>query len=188
MTLGRRARSAGKLLLPILALALAVGLLYQLVLRDTVVEPGAGTLRASLQPASTIGEGEDAVGVSPNGVILTWRALPEDVELPRLPLSEPPASGRLAGTILQQARVLGAAPPALRPYIEDSYYGESGVDVNLRAGIELRFGDASRAEKKWRAAAAILADPTLTAADYVDLHAPNHPAVSGEGHILPPAP
>jgi cell division protein FtsQ len=176
------------LLLPVLLLGLAVGLLYWLVLRNTVVEPGVGTLRGSLQPVSTIGEGEDAVGVSANGVILSWRALPEDVELPRLPLSAPPAAGRLAGPALQQARVLGAAPPALRPYVESSYYGEGGVDVNLRSGIELRFGDASRAEKKWRAAAAILADPTLTALDYVDLKAPNHPAVGGEGHTLPPAP
>ena len=61
--------------------------------------------------------------------------------------------------MLQQARVLGAAPAALRPYIASSYYGESGVDVKLRSGIELRFGDASQAGEKWRAAAAVLADP-----------------------------
>ena len=43
---------------------------------------------------------------------------------------------------------------------ESSFYGESGVDVELRSGIELRFGDASRAIEKWKAAAAVLADPS----------------------------
>ena len=86
-----------------------------------------------------------------------------------------------------QARVLGAAPATLRPYIERSYYGESGVDVELRSGIELRFGDASQVAAKWKAAAAVLADPSITALDYVDLHAPGRPAVYGSGHTLPPA-
>jgi len=75
---------------------------------------------------------------------------------------------------------------ALRPYLERSYYGESGVDVELRGGIELRFGDASRAGEKWEAASAVLADPSIEALDYVDLHAPGRPAVGGSGHALPP--
>ena len=83
------------------------------------------------------------------------------------------------GHVLKQAQVLGAAPAALRPYVERSYYGESGVDVILTTGIELRFGDASQAKRKWKAAAAVLADPSVTALDYVDLHAPTHPAVGG---------
>ena len=66
-------------------------------------------------------------------------------------------------------RVLAAVPDALRPYVEGSYYGESGVDVELTTGIELRFGDASQARRKWRAAAAILADPSVTALDYVNV-------------------
>ena len=60
--------------------------------------------------------------------------------------------------------MLGAAPAPLRPCIEGSCYGESGVDVELRSGIELRFGDASRAAEKWRSAVAVLADPSITAA------------------------
>jgi hypothetical protein len=90
--------------------------------------------------------------------------------------------------VLAQARVLGAAPAVLRPYLEGSYFGESGVDVKLRSGIELRFGDASQAARKWRAAAAVLADPAITALDSVDLHAPSHPAIHGSGHALPPPP
>jgi cell division septal protein FtsQ len=143
---------------------------------------------SSPRPAATIGSGSEAVIVSANGVVVRWLPVPSEPPLPRLPLTSVPKSGHLAGTALQQARVLGAVPAALRPYVERSYYGRSGVDVVLTTGIELRFGDASQAAAKWRAAAAVLADPSITALDYVDLHAPNHPAINGSEHALPPAP
>lgn len=172
----------GRLLALVLLAALAGGLLYQFALRDTTVES-----HVVLAPATaTIGTGSDAIAVGPDGQILTWLPLSEDLQLPHLPLSSPPKSGQLAGPALQQARVLGAAPATLRPYVESSYYGESGVDVMLRSGIELRFGDASQAAAKWKAAAAVLADPSITALDYVDLHVPRRPAVGGSGHTLPP--
>lgn len=139
------------------------------------------------QLASTIGNGEEAVGVSTTGEVVPFLTVPEDLPLPRLPLDEVPQSGHLSGPVLEQARVLGAAPAALRPYLERSYFGESGVDVDLTSGIELRFGDASQVALKWKAATAILADPSITALDYVDLHAPGRPAYGGEGHSLPPA-
>ena len=40
----------------------------------------------------------------------------------------------LQGPALEQVRVLAAAPAALRPYVEGSYYGESGVDVEPHLG------------------------------------------------------
>jgi cell division septal protein FtsQ len=155
---------------------------YWFVVRDSTVEPHL----KSLQPVATIGTGSDAIAVGADGQILAWLPLSEEEPLPSLPLSEPPQGGKLAGPVLQQARVLGAAPAALRPYLESSYYGETGVDLKLRSGIELRFGDASQARAKWKAAAAVLADPSITALDYVDLHAPGRPAFGGSGHTLPP--
>lgn len=137
---------------------------------------------------ATIGSGEEAVAVTANGAVVSWLPLPEEPQLPALPLSEPPEDGRLGGTALAQAHVLGAAPPALRPYLARSYYGESGVDVETGSGIELRFGEDSQAARKWRAAAAALADPTIVALDYVDLHAPGRLAYGGSGHTLPPPP
>jgi hypothetical protein len=62
------------------------------------------------------------------------------------------------------------------------------VDVELTTGIELHFGDASQAARKWRAAAAVLADPSVTALDYVDLQAPSRPSWGGAEHELPPLP
>lgn len=169
-------------LLAVGLLLLAAAAAYWFGIRETTDGGRPRPPRAT----ATIGTGSDAVAVGPEGQILARLPLPEEPQLPSLPLSAPPENGRLAGPVLQQARVLGAAPATLRPYIESSYYGESGVDVMLRSGIELRFGDASQAATKWKAAAAVLADPSITALDYVDLHAPGRPAVWGSGHTLPP--
>jgi hypothetical protein len=166
----------------VLVVALAAG--YWFLLRGETVE---ARLRP-VEPTSVIGAGSDAVGVSSGGLILTWLPAPEDGTLPGLPLAEPPPSGRLSGPMLQQARVLGAAPAELRPYIESSFYGDSGVDVVLEAGVQLRFGDASQAAAKWQAAATVLADPSVTTLDYVNLYVPSRPTKGGSGHTLPPAP
>lgn len=165
----------------LLALAAAV-VAYRAVTAKSTVEPRLGRVTAT----SVIGAGDRALGVSADGTILYWQPPPEEGALPSLPISQPPQSGRLAGPLLQQARVLGAAPPPLRACIESSYFGESGVDVNLRVGIELRFGSAARAAEKWRAAAAILADPSINGIGYVDLHSPSHVSVGGSGPELPP--
>ncbi|MBK5220203.1 MAG: cell division protein FtsQ [Thermoleophilia bacterium] len=171
--------------LAVLALAAVAAIaVYWFAVRDTVVAPH---LRG-LHLAATIGSGEDAVPVSANGEVLAWLRLPEDLTLPELPLDEPPKGDRVKGPALEQVRVLGAVPPALRPYILRSRYGESGVDVELNSGIELGFGDASQAALKWKAAATVLADPSTEALDYVDLNSPGRPAIRGEGHLLPPSP
>jgi cell division septal protein FtsQ len=164
----------------VLVVAVAV---YWFAIREPAVAPRISAPR----PAATLGSGEEAIVVTAGGALVRWFPVPEDPPLPQLPEVEPPKGGRLRGPMLEQARILGAAPPALRRYAERSYYGESGVDVVLGSGIELRFGDATQAARKWKAAAAVLADPTITALDYVDLHAPSRPAVWGEGHLLPPA-
>jgi cell division septal protein FtsQ len=169
-------------LLAVLLILVAAGAVYWFALRKTTVESHLVPPRAT----AVIGSGSNAVAVGADGQLLAWLPLPEAAQLPKLPLSEPPRGGELGGPVLQQARVLGAAPPALRPYLASSSYGEDGIDVKLRSGIELRFGDASRAVEKWRAAAAVLADPSVTALDYVDLHAPGRPAIGGSGHTLPP--
>lgn len=172
------------LLAAVAAAAMLTLMAYLFLFRDAEVEPRL----VSSEPAATIGSGSESVAVATDGTILAWLPPPEDGSLPELPLDAPPASGRLAGPMLEQALVLGAAPRALRPYLARSYYGESGVDVELTTGIELRFGDASQAAHKWRAAAAVLADPSVTALDYVDLQAPSRPSWGGTEHELPPLP
>jgi cell division septal protein FtsQ len=136
------------------------------------------------RPAAVIGEGEDAVAVASDGVLLPGLAT-EGLDLPRLPLSRAPARDRLTGPALEQALVLGAAPKALSPLLAGVRREGSAITVELDVGIELRFGKPVRVEEKWRAAAAVFADPELTALDYVDLTVPGRPAVGGAGHTLP---
>ena len=138
--------------------------------------------------AATIGEGEEVVGVAGNGAVVRWLPPPEDPPLPRLPLEEIPKGGRIRGTALEQVHVLAAPPEELRPFIASSYFGESGVYLELTHGIGLRFGDDTQARQKWHAAAAVLADPSVTVLDYVDLHAPDRPSYDGSEYELPPAP
>lgn len=161
-----------------------VAFIYQKLFGDTTLTPDL----VSSRPVAAIGSGEDAVAVAEDGTILPWFSPSEDVHLPQLPIDSPPKGPRVQGPVLEQVRVLAAAPAALRPYLAASYFGESGVDVELSSGIELRFGNSGQAQRKWRAAAAVLADPEITALDYVDLHAPTHPATGGSGHTLPSLP
>ncbi len=181
------AKRLGSVRRPLLVLAAAAVLVvaaYLFLLRGTTVSPRL----VSSQPVAVLGSGSGAVAVAGDGTILPWLPAPEDGSLPRLPLETTPKGPRLQGPMLEQVRVLAAAPPALAQYVEGSYYGESGVDVNLTSGIELRFGDSTQASRKWRAAAAVLANPSVTALDYVNLYAPSHPSTGGSGHALPPVP
>lgn len=171
------------------ALAVALALVvvfavYWFAIRQETADPKVTVPRL----AATIGEGSNAIGVSADGHLVRWLPLPEEPPLPRLPLESPPKGGRVKGPALEQVQVLAAVPDALRPYVESSRYGESGVDVTLTTGIELRFGDSTQASRKWKAATAVLADPEITALDYVDLQAPSRPSWAGEEHELPPAP
>jgi hypothetical protein len=167
--------------IPILVV-MAIAFVAQKLFGDETMAPHL----VSSQPVAAIGSGEGAVAVADDGTVLTWFPLPEDSDLPQLPLSSAPKGPRVQGPVLEQVRVLAAAPAALRPYIGGSYFGESGVDVELVSGIELRFGSAAGASRKWRAVAAVLADPSITSLDSVDVHAPGRPATHGSGHTLPP--
>jgi cell division septal protein FtsQ len=180
------AKRLGSLRWPALALVLvaAVAVFYLAVLRGSSVKPH---LVAS-EPVAVIGSGSGAVPVADDGTVLSWLRLSEEVSLPKLPLEAPPKAPQLQGPVLEQVRVLAAAPADLRPYLAASRFGESGVDVELTSGIELRFGNAAAAARKWRAAAAVLASPQVTSLDYVDLEAPGRPAIHGSGHTLPPVP
>lgn len=157
---------------------------YWFLLRQDEVEPQVLVPKL----AATIGEGEDAIGVSESGATVRWLPLPENPPLPRLPLDEPPQGARVRGPALEQVRVLAAVPDPLRPYVDSSFFGDSGVGVNLTTGIELLFGDATKARRKWRAAAAVLANPEVTALDYVNVIAPNRPTFEEGEHELPPPP
>lgn len=181
------AKQLGSLRRPLVlagALALLALLAYLALGRNSTVAPRL----VSSDAVAVIGEGSEAVAVAGDGTILTWLPAEEAENLPRLPLAGAPKGARVQGPALEQTHVLAAMPAALRPYVEGSEYGEGGVDVNLIAGIELRFGNDSQASRKWKAAAAVLSSPEITALDYVDVLAPSRPTTGGSGHTLPPIP
>jgi hypothetical protein len=173
-----------RLIAVLVVAAVALVSVYWFVVRTGTAEPHVQVPKL----AATIGEGDEAVGIAGNGAAVRWLPPPEDPPLPRLPLDEVPKGGRVKGRALEQVQVLAAVPDELRPYVESSFFGESGVDVELTTGIELRFGDSSQVRRKWNAAAAILADPSVTALDYVNVIAPSRPTYYGSEHELPPLP
>ena len=100
--------------------------------------------------------------------------------LPTLKVDQIPASGRLGGEALEETRVVGAAPAPLRQLIEGVSTTRSyGIVVTLHGGIDLRMGPASKAQAKWAAAAAVLADPKVTSLGYLDVRVPSRPAIGG---------
>lgn len=90
------------------------------------------------------------------------------------------ADEALTGDALEVSRVIGAAPGPLADEInEGAMTGDFGVTVDFGPGIELRFGDAGSAELKWKAVAAVLADPKFEGAGYLDLSVPDRPVAGG---------
>ncbi len=133
-------------------------------------------------PALIAQSGDESVPVAGDGTLLRGLELDDDARagLPVLEVDEFPASGTLEGEALIQATVLGAAPAPLRPLIEGiSIEGERGVEVTMRGAIPIRFGTHEQAGAKWAAAAAVLADPKLETFTYIDVRAPERPAVGG---------
>jgi cell division protein FtsQ len=137
-----------------------------------------------LRPVAQIGEGKKVILVDNDGKLLGGFST-EGGSFPVLPIKKKPKGGRVRGHTLEEVRVLSAAPKPLRRYIASTSYGDTGVDVELSSGIKIRFGDQREAERKWKAAAAVLADPSVTLLSYVDVQAPARPAIGGEGHELP---
>ena len=89
--------------LAVAALVLVAGAaVYWFLIRDETVAPQVHVPELT----ATIGSGEEAVGVSSSGQIVPFIQVPEDQQLPRLPLEEVPKSGHLAGPVLEKMRFI----------------------------------------------------------------------------------
>jgi hypothetical protein len=188
--------------LALVAVAIVAVAVYWFALRGSSTD----TAQAKPEtPVAQIGEGKSVIVVGSDGRLLgkiTKKAgkskdakkgsesagASEGVSrYPVLPLKQRPKGDRVKGHVLEQVHILAAAPKALRHLVARTAYGKTGVDVEFTSGIEVRFGDDVGAERKWKAAAAILADPSVTVLSYVDVHAPTRPTKGGNAHELPPA-
>jgi hypothetical protein len=187
-----------RVLLAVAVLAIAASGVYWFALRDSTTTTAEA--QAS-RPVAQIGEGKRVTLVGDDGRLMGSASgeggaagkgpakggSKSTAHLPVLPLKQRPKGDRVGGHVLEQVHILAAAPEALGHYIAAASYGKTGVDIALTSGIEIRFGDDNQAVKKWKAAAAVLADPSVTQLSYVDVHAPTRPTKGGEGHELPPA-
>jgi cell division septal protein FtsQ len=173
-----------RIALAFLVVAVAAAAVYWFALRDSSTTTAAA---APSRAVAQIGEGKSVLVVAADGRIIGTASGKSKDQLPVLPLKKRPKGDRVTGHVSEQVDVIAAAPKALRKYIARTSYGKTGVDVKLTSGIEIRFGDDGGAEKKWEAAAAVLADPSVTKLSYVDVLAPTRPSTFGEGHELPPA-
>ncbi len=128
---------------------------------------------------SIFGENEDALLIASDGTVLGSPGDRVDA-LPSVTEGDPPEGGRLEGIALDQALVLGATPAELRSFVDQGEVTGDGVEVTLSNGLILLFGDPGQAAEKWKSAAAVIADPELSDAGYVDLTVPRRPAVRAD--------
>jgi cell division protein FtsQ len=140
--------------------------------------PNGLTLKVTeREPAALIGSGTPATPVAGDGTVL--RGMGDGAnDLPEIP-ADVPSSGRLGGVEREEAIVLGAVPEPLRAQVANAANGPEGIKVELDAGIDVVFGDSSRAVAKWAAAARVFADPNLHSVAYVDVRSPERPAAGG---------
>jgi cell division protein FtsQ len=138
----------------------------------TVAErPPVGELRSA--PRGT-------VPVAADGTLLAGQ--PVDRPLPRLPTGRDPGrreGGRASADVRTAAAIAAGAPHALAAWLGEIRRGRHGWIVRLRRGPELWFGPARDLERKWRAAATVLAAPSARGARYVDLRLPDRPTAGG---------
>jgi cell division protein FtsQ len=114
------------------------------------------------------------VPVAADGTLLRGR--PAGAKLVTLDVPSANGGGRLTSRRGREAvAVMGAAPRAMRAYVQGIQYGPDGMRVTLKNGPLLEFGDATRAKAKWIAAARVLGDPRGAGASYLDVRIPERP-------------
>jgi cell division protein FtsQ len=157
------------------------------VVRDLRVSAGfPHTLRIRVierPPVAALAAGGVRTAAAADGTVLGPALLST-----RLPLVQGAGGESLGGQVkspatLEALAVLGAAPPALVGWVARVFTGSEGLTAAMRNGLELYFGDATRAHAKWLAAARVLADPSSQGAWYVDVRLPGRPAVGLPGGV-----
>jgi cell division protein FtsQ len=127
-------------------------------------------------PVAVVSAGGQTIEVAADGTLLHNVAVSE--ALPVIPLRVSPGGPRLTDPdALQAVALLAAAPHRLLGSVSTvSTIAGKGLVAQLRNGPSIIFGDASRPQAKWLAAAAVLADSGSAGAAYVDVTDPERPA------------
>jgi cell division protein FtsQ len=112
--------------------------------------------------------------LSPSLPVLRGTAMPTTAQRLRSPAT------------LAALTVIGAAPAALSNDLVRAFDGSMGLTLELRHGIRVYFGDASRPNAKWLSLARVLADPSSAGASYIDVRLPERPAAGFAPGAMPP--
>ncbi len=133
-------------------------------------------------PVAVVTAGGRDMAVAGDGTLLRGTPIKG---LPYVRIGETAATRRVSGEpLLEGVRLMGAAPAPLRARVKRLFHGDRGLTATLRQGPELYFGRGDRPRAQWRSAAAVLSDPEVRGATFVDVRLPERPAVGG----LPPVP
>ena len=132
-------------------------------------------------PVGQIAVGGRTIAVASDGVLLHDAATTS--KLPTISLPAPPGGTRVTkGDGMDVVALLAAAPYQLLPHVaQASSTAAHGLEVELRNGPSIYFGDASDLRVKWAAAAAVLAASGSDGADYIDVTDPQRPAAGAVG-------
>jgi cell division protein FtsQ len=123
-------------------------------------------------PVAALQSGSWRSAVAADGVVLGPALLAPD--LPLIGYSPRPAAGRTvsAAGVRAMLAVIAAAPAALARKVAKVAQGSQGLTLSMRNGLDVYFGDATRAPAKWLALVRVLADPSSAGASYVDVRLP----------------
>jgi cell division septal protein FtsQ len=130
-------------------------------------------------PVMVAASGESSVPVAGDGTLLQGVDASEE-RLVSVKVDSLPARGKLEGEPLSLARVAGAAPAPLRSLIKaiEVVSGE-GIEVTLKGGIPVKFGDPDALAEKWTAVSTVLANPQVKTLTHLDVRVPGRPAIGG---------
>ena len=129
-------------------------------------------------PVAALVAGGKPLAVAGDGTLLPQASA---ARLPQVGLRSEPAGARLdASAARTVVAALAAAPGALRTRLASgSLTRDHGIVITLRSGPTLYLGPPGGLRAKWAAATRVLADPASAGAAYVDVSAPQRPAVGG---------
>ena len=127
---------------------------------------------------AALAAGDERLAVAADGTLLRGATVPSDV--PSVKIAAPPAGARLSDSRAARALALvAAAPPAMRAHVERAFFGDQGLEADIRHGPAIILGGGSRLRAKWIAAARVLGDPGAKGARYVDVRVPERAVAGG---------
>ena len=140
------------------------------------------------RPVAMLVAGSREVAVAPDGTLLEGAKV--SGSLPIVRVGALPGNGRLPdGPARERVFVAAAAPPRLLAHVESiSIEHGRGAVAQLTNGPVIIFGRPTALRRKWRAAAAVLAQHSSQGATFLDVRMPERPVAGGLGVQLDPQP